>query len=132
MDIKEPITTYDKNIASVYIYLTLILDDLEFDSLTFKRIPVKINEPYISLLDATIKKVLRDIKMVKQIMKELNIKVVFPTEKENDIFWYFEYFVRGYKSEFYFWEAALNNYKNKLLNIYLFTSDIPIDRIKKN
>lgn len=117
---KEPITTEQKNIAAEYIYLTLLLNDLEQDIETFKKVQVKLHEPYISLLDSIIRRVLKDIASVKKQMNDHNIKVVFPKEKGNEDFWYYEYFVNGYKSEFHYLDAALRNHVNRRINRYLF------------
>ncbi|PGT83278.1 hypothetical protein [Bacillus sp. AFS040349] len=119
---KEPITIDQKNIAAEYIYLTILLDDLEKDIETFKKVPVKLQEPYLALLDSKIKKVLTDMAAVKKQMKEEKIKVVFPDKKANEDFWYFDYFVNGYKSEFHFLEAALRNHVNRRMQRYLFGS----------
>ncbi|MBU7595929.1 hypothetical protein [Metabacillus halosaccharovorans] len=103
-----PITKEDKDLAAEFIYLTLLLEHMESDMELFNKIPVKLNDPYVTFMDSIIKVVLKDLVLVKRKMKEKQIKVLDPVNVNED-FMQYEYYVRGYNTVFRFFKPVLKN-----------------------
>jgi hypothetical protein len=104
--LKSIIPDHEEELISEYIHLDYLISTLENDLKTFESSPIKIKEPYILLVEETLKKVRSDLKTVKDKMKKLNIKV-FPKRRVDDMFVEYPYFAHGYQGSNRYWDAAL-------------------------
>ena len=119
-NVKEIITKEDKDIASEFIFLNCLIENIEHDIQVFEKAPVKLNEPYKHLLEQTLKQIRADIKDIRYKMKTLEIKVLDLVPKEVNVdFLEYKYVVRGYEHKFRFLKAALFNHQVRRMNKYL-------------
>jgi hypothetical protein len=120
---KAPIPDHEEELIYEYIHLDYLISTLENDLKTFESSPIKIKEPYILLVEETLKKVRSDLKTVKDKMKNLNIKV-FPKRRVDDMFVEYPYFARGYHGVQRYWDAALIFASSKRMKKYLGQREI--------
>ncbi|MFC0273729.1 hypothetical protein ACFFIX_20290 [Metabacillus herbersteinensis] len=112
------ISEEEKDIATDYILLGILIEQIEDDLKTFHEAPVKLYEPYNNLLESILKEVRRDLTITKAKMKEQGIKVLSGIPINEDFIEY-KYYVRGYNAQFHFFNAALRNYVTKKMGTYL-------------
>jgi hypothetical protein len=103
---KAPISDFEEELISEYIHLSFLIVTLESDLKTIDLVPLKLKIPYVLLIEEKLKKVRSDLKTVKAIMKEFNIKV-FPQRRVDDMFVEYPYFARGNHGVHRYWDAAL-------------------------
>ncbi|MDQ0186307.1 hypothetical protein [Cytobacillus kochii] len=65
----------DRDVLEQAIYLPMIMIILERDLKIIEKSPFRINQPYITLMENTIKKVQRDLKEVKDKLRKENMRV---------------------------------------------------------
>jgi hypothetical protein len=82
---KAPIPDHEEELIFEHIHLDYLISTLESDLKSIESAPIKIKEPYILLVEETLKKVRSDLKAVKEKMKELDIKV-FSQRRVDDMF----------------------------------------------
>jgi hypothetical protein len=114
---KAPIPDHEEELIYEYIHLDYLISTLESDLKSIESAPIKIKEPYILLVEETLKKVRSDLKAVKEKMKELDIKV-FSQRRVDEMFVEYPYFAHGYSGTMKYWDAALRFASTKRLKQY--------------
>jgi hypothetical protein len=121
---RAPISEFEEKLISEYIHLEYLIETLESDLKTISKVPLKIKEPYLLIIEETLKKIRSDLKTVKEKMKELDIKV-FNMRRVDDMFVEYPYFAHGYKGINKYWDAALKFASTKRLQKYFGEMKMP-------
>ena len=100
------------------LYLPMVLTILERDRSIFEKAPFKLKQPYLTLIEETIKAVEKDLKEVKFKMKKDSIKVLKIGQNEN--FTQYVFYYRGYDEQRDFFKPRLRNRTEELLEYYLY------------
>jgi hypothetical protein len=112
------IPDYDRDIIEQAIYLPMTIIVLEKDRLVFEKSPFKLKQPYLNLLEETIKAVQRDLKMVKDKMRRGNMKVEQIGHDES--FTSYAFLYKGYEEQHNYFNPRIRNKVNELLEYYLY------------
>lgn len=107
----------DRDIIESAIYLPMVLTILERDRLVFEQIPVKLKQPYLTLMENTIKAVQKDYKIVKDKMRKGNMKV--QEIARDEAFTNYAFFYKGYEEHHNYFNPAIRNRVSALLEQYL-------------
>jgi hypothetical protein len=121
---KAPIPDHEEELIFEYIHLDFLISTLENDLKSIESAPLKIKEPYLLIIEETLKKIRSDLKTVKEKMKEFDIKV-FPMRRVDDMFVEYPYFAHGYKGINKYWDAALKFASTKQLQKYFGEMKMP-------
>ena len=107
----------DRDIIENAIYLPMVLTVLERDRLVFKKAPFKLNQPYICLVEETIKAVQKDLKIAKDKMRKGNMKV--EQIGHDEAFTMYQFFYKGYDEQHNYFNPRIRNKVNELMEYYL-------------
>ncbi|WP_449539375.1 hypothetical protein [Ferdinandcohnia sp. Marseille-Q9671] len=107
----------DREIFEKAIFLPMVLTILNRDLSAIDSAGFKLKKPYLQLIEHTMKKVQKDLYIVKQRMKQKNMKV---WEKQRDeAFTLFSFIYRGYEEEHNYFNPRIRNEVQQLLESYL-------------
>ncbi|MFY4776357.1 hypothetical protein [Metabacillus sp. RGM 3146] len=73
---KAPIPVAEEDLIYEYIYLVYLITELEENRLSFERLPFKIPEPYVAMIDGILKALRLEAREMKKEMRNLKIKVL--------------------------------------------------------
>ncbi|WP_445505762.1 hypothetical protein [Niallia sp. 03091] len=106
-----------RKIIEQAIYLPLLLSVLEYDrKVTEQTTGFKLKQVYLDLIEHTMLKVQKDLKIIRDKMRMVNMKVV---KGENDgVFTQYNFYYRGYHEVHRYFNANLRNKTEKLLRDY--------------
>lgn len=107
----------DRDIIEQAIYLPMVLTILERDRLIFEKIPVKLKQPYLSLIENTIKTVQAEHKIVKDKMRKGQMKVW--ELKRDDAFTSYAFMYKGYEEHHNNFNHAIRNRVAALMDQYI-------------
>lgn len=99
------------------IYLPMLITVLEQDRSTVERSDFKLNRPYIAIIEAAIKLVLRDLKETKLYMRQNKYRIERGTRDEATTTYTF--FFGGYEQQRRYLNVRLRNRTEELLEMYL-------------
>lgn len=108
----------DRNIMESSFYLPMLLKVLERDRLVIEKTPLKLQGPYLNLIEETIKAVHMDLKKVNQAMRKEKMKV--QELNRDEAFTMFAFFYKGYEEHHNYFNPRLRNKVNELLEHYLY------------
>lgn len=109
----------DRDTLESAIYLPMLLTILERDRLIFEQINVKIKEPYLNLIENTIKAVQADHKVIRDKMRKENMKV---WEVARDkAFTSYAFLYKGYEEHHNYFNPAIRNRVAALMERYINT-----------
>ncbi|MDQ0269916.1 hypothetical protein J2S17_001788 [Cytobacillus purgationiresistens] len=111
----------DRDLIEQAIYLPMIVIILERDLQIIEKAPFKINRPYLTLVENTLKKVQRDLKEVRDKMRKGNMKV--HQISHDDTFTMFSFLYKGYEEQHNYFNPRLRNKCEELLDFYLNKKD---------
>ncbi len=116
-DVMTKISEEHRKIIEQAIYLPLLLSVLEYDrKVTEQTNGFKLRQVYLDLIEHTMLKVQKDLKIIRDKMRMNNIKVV---KGENDgVFTEYNFFYKGYHEVHRYYNANLRNNTEKLLRDY--------------
>ncbi|MFE7064233.1 hypothetical protein ACFVAD_19060 [Sutcliffiella sp. NPDC057660] len=112
------LTEEDKDISAKFIVLGLLVDTLEREKQSIAASTIRMQNPFLELVEVILKKVRMELIETKRIMGKKGIKV-FNREVVNEDFWVYKYLVRGYNSEFRFLKYALKMMMENKMRDYL-------------
>ncbi|MCM3324223.1 hypothetical protein [Cytobacillus kochii] len=107
----------DRNLLEQAIYLPMIIIILERDLKIIEKSPFKIKQPYITLMENTIKNVQRDLKEVKDKLRKENMRVNQIGHDES--FTMYEFHYKGYDEQHSYFNPRIRNKCEELFNFYL-------------
>lgn len=114
---KVPIPDEQEKLIHDYIIYTYLINVLESDLKTIKEANFKIHEPYIKLVEETLRKIRIEVRDMKVEMRKIQMKIEEPFPVNVD-FWQYDYYVRGYYSFKRYWEPAIKMHTTNLLEKY--------------
>lgn len=113
----------DLKLVEQSIYLPLVLSVLEYDRKVTEISPFKIRLVYLNLIENTMLKVQKDLKLINDKMRKLKMKVI--KGKNDGVFTEYNIYYKGYHEEHRFFNANLKNNTQKLLSYYLLKEQHP-------
>lgn len=108
----------DRDIIEQAMYLPMVLAVLEKDRLIFDKAPFKLKQPYLNLIEETIKVVQRELRVVKAKMKNGNMKI--QQIGRNETFTQYMFFYKGYEEQHNYFNPRIRNKVHELLEWYLY------------
>lgn len=106
----------DKDIIEKAIYLPMVLSVLERDLNMINHCPFKLKEPYIHLIESTIKSIQLELAEVKKYMKNNKIKVY--KLKRDRSFTMYAFFYKGYEEHHNYFNPRIRNKVRELMDEY--------------
>ncbi len=100
-----------------YIYLTTLIEVLEHDLQQIKKSNLSMNISYVALLEFTLKRIRKDLAILRKKMSINRIKV-FERKREYEDIYYWEYVCRGFTGQVKRWSPALRSQCNDVLLSY--------------
>jgi hypothetical protein len=104
------------------MYLSMLLSVLECGRLTIEQAPFKLNQPYVNLVEETIKSALKDLKEVKNLLKTGNMRIK-KVGQDND-FTMFLFIYKGYEDQHNYFNPRIRKKVNELQEYYLHKRNI--------
>ncbi|QOK29985.1 hypothetical protein IIE26_26830 (plasmid) [Cytobacillus oceanisediminis] len=108
----------DRDILEKAMYLPMLLTILERDRMVFEKGGFKLKEPYLQLLEETIKAVQRDLKDTKSVMRKGQMRVEQVAKDED--FTMFLFIYKGFEERHNYFNPRIRNKVQELLGHYLF------------
>ena len=108
----------DRDIMEQAIYLPMVLIILNRDLTVIDKSPFKLKQPYLDLLEETMKVIQKELKDVKQYMRQQKLKV--EQINHDDAFTGFLFLYKGYEEHHNYFNPRIRNKVQELLSFYLF------------
>src|SRR5690606_20068526 len=106
-----------RDIIEQAMYLPMLIAVLERDRQLFDKSGFKIKEPYLNLMEETLNAVQRDLKIVKDRMRQENMKV--EQIGHDETFTMYSFFWKGYVEHHNYFNPRIRNKVQELLEYYL-------------
>lgn len=107
----------DRDIMEKAIYLPMVLIILNRDIAVVKNSAFKLKQPYVDLIEETMKEIQRELAEAKQYMKK-NKLAVFET-KRDDAFTMYMFNYKGYEESHNYFNPRIRNKVQELMEAYL-------------
>lgn len=108
----------ERDIIEQAMYLPMVLIVLEKDRLIIDKAPFKLKEPYLNLVEETIRAVQRDLKTVKDKMRKGNMKVL--QIGHDEAFTMYSFFYKGFEEQHNYFNPRIRNKVHELMEYYLY------------
>ncbi|MEH7343552.1 hypothetical protein V7122_06720 [Bacillus sp. JJ1532] len=108
----------DRNIIEQAIYLPMVLTVLNRDLNVINKSPFKLKQPYLNLIEETMKVIQKELKEVKQYMYKNKLKV--EQLKRDEAFTMFIFLYKGYEEQHNYFNPRIRNRVQELLEFYLY------------
>ncbi|WP_080847413.1 hypothetical protein [Cytobacillus gottheilii] len=108
----------DRDIMEQAIYLPMVLTILNRDLQVIQKSPFKLKQPYLNLVEETLKAIQRELAEVKKYMSNNRLKV--EQIKSDDAFTMFMFLYKGYEEHHNYFNPRIRNKVQELLEYYLF------------
>ncbi|MEH7122043.1 hypothetical protein V7127_02240 [Bacillus sp. JJ1773] len=108
----------DRNIIEQAIYLPMVLTVLNRDLNVINKSPFKLKQPYLNLIEETMKVIQKELKDVKQYMYKNKLKV--EQLKRDEAFTMFIFLYKGYEEQHNYFNPRIRNRVQELLEFYLY------------
>ncbi|WP_066295037.1 hypothetical protein [Bacillus sp. FJAT-29937] len=108
----------DRNIIEQAIYLPMVLTVLNRDLTVINKSPFKLKQPYLNLIEETMKVIQKELKEVKQYMYRNKLKV--EQLKRDEAFTMFLFLYKGYEEQHNYFNPRIRNKVQELLEFYLY------------
>lgn len=110
------IPTEERNIMEKAIYLPMVLTVLSRDLQVVKVSPFKLKQPYLLLIDETMKQIQAELKQVSHYMRQHQLKV--EETKRDESFTSFLFLYKGYEEYHNYFNPRIRNKVQELLEYY--------------
>jgi len=107
----------DRNIMEKAIYLPMVLIIFNRDLTIVKSSPFKLKEPYLKLLEETLKVIQKELAEVKHYMKRNNLQVM--ESKRDEAFTMYTFLYKGYEEAHNYFNPRIRNKVQELMEFYL-------------
>ncbi|WP_449622096.1 hypothetical protein [Robertmurraya sp. Marseille-Q9965] len=107
----------DRDIIEKAIYLPMVLTILNRDLTVIHKSPFKLRDPYVNLIEKTMKTIQNELSQVKQYMKKNNLKVF--ELKRDEAFTMYTFLYKGYEEHHNYFNPRIRNKVQELLEFYL-------------
>ncbi|MBS4188808.1 hypothetical protein KHA94_01060 [Bacillus sp. FJAT-49705] len=108
----------DRNIIEQAIYLPMVLTILNRDLIVINKSPFKLKQPYLNLIEETLKIVQKELADVKRYMNRNKFKV--EELKRDEAFTMFMFLYKGYEEHHNYFNPRIRNKVQELLEFYLY------------
>ncbi len=108
----------DRYIMEQAIYLPMLLTVLDRDLLTIKKSSFKLKQPYIDLVEITMKIIHAELRKTKEYMQKHKMKV--EEVKRDEAFTMYLFLYNGYEEYHNYFNPRLRNRVQELLEYYLY------------
>ena len=107
----------DRDIMEQAIYLPMVLTILNRDIEIVSSSPFKLKQPYLDLIEETMKIIQKELKEIKYYMRQQKLKV----EKisHDEAFTGFLFLYKGYEEQHNYFNPRIRNKVQELLSFYL-------------
>lgn len=108
----------ERNIIELAIYLPMVLTVLNRDLVIIDKSPFKLKQPYINLIEETMKVIQTELKEVKGYMYKNKLKV--RQLNRDEAFTMFLFLYKGYEEQHNYFNPRIRNKVQELLEFYLY------------
>lgn len=115
----------DRDILEKAIYLPMVLTVLNKDLKVINHSPFKLKQPYLNLIEQTMKTIQLELAQVKQYMKKNNLKVY--ESNRDDAFTMYTFLYKGYEEQHNYFNPRIRNKVQELMDHYLSYFNRQID-----
>jgi hypothetical protein len=112
------IPSNDRDVLEQAMYLPMVMTVFERDRIVFEKSPFKLKQPYLNLLEESIKVVQRDLKTARDYMRKNKMKV--EEINRDDTFTMFMFLYKGYEEQHNYFNPRIRNKVQELLEYYLY------------
>lgn len=109
----------DRDILEQAMYLPMLLTILERDRIIIDKAGFKLKEPYLQLIEETIKAIQRDLKETRNAMRKGQMKV--EQLARDEAFTMFLFIYKGFEEQHNYFNPRIRNKVQELMNHYLFS-----------
>ncbi|WP_394583202.1 hypothetical protein [Cytobacillus firmus] len=113
----------DRNIMEQAIYLPMVLTVLSRDSIVINKSPFKLKQPYLDLVEETMKVIQSELSEVKRYMNKNQLKV--QEIKRDEAFTMFMFLYKGYEEHHNYFNPRIRNKVQELMIYYLIKKPLP-------
>lgn len=100
------------------IYLPMVLTILNRDLKVIDASPFKLKQPYVNLVDETMRVIQKELRSVKHYMNKEKLSV--QEIKRDEAFTMFMFLYKGYEEQHNYFNPRIRNKVHELLEFYLF------------
>ncbi|WP_174730680.1 hypothetical protein [Mesobacillus harenae] len=112
----------ERNIMEQAIYLPMVLTVLNRDRLIVEKSPFKLKEPYLELIEETMKVIQKELHEAKLFMRQNKLRV--EELKRDESFTMYLFLFKGYEEQHNYFNPRIRNKVQELLKHYLFKRHI--------
>jgi hypothetical protein len=107
----------DRDIMEKAMYLPMVLIILNRDLTVVANSPFKLKQPYLDLIEETMKEIQRELAEVKLYMKMNKLQVI--ETKRDDAFTLYRFIYKGYEENHNYFNPRIRNKVQELMEAYL-------------
>lgn len=108
----------DRNILEQAIYLPMVLTILNRDLAVINKSSFKLPQPYINLIEETMKVIQKELTAIKFYMSKNKLKV--QQLKRDEAFTMFLFLYKGYEEQHNYFNPRIRNKVQELMDYYLY------------
>ncbi|MEK3989164.1 MULTISPECIES: hypothetical protein [Robertmurraya] len=108
----------ERNMIEQAIYLPMVLTVLNRDIQSINKSTIKLKEPYLHLIEETMKIVQKELSEIKRYMSKNKMKVY--QSNHDEAFTMFTFLYKGYEEHHNYFNPRIRNKVQELLEYYLF------------
>jgi len=108
----------DRNIIEQAIYLPMVLTILNRDLAIIQKSPFKLKQPYLQLIEETMRVIQTELANVKRYMNKNTLKV--QELKRDEAFTMFLFLYNGYEEQHNYFNPRIRNRVQELMEYYLY------------
>lgn len=108
----------ERNMIEQAIYLPMVLTVLNRDIQSVNASTIKLKEPYLHLIEETMKVVQKELSEIKRDMSKNKMKVY--QSNQDEAFTMFTFLYKGYEEHHNYFNPRIRNKVQELLEYYLF------------
>lgn len=107
----------DRDVIEKAIYLPIVLTILNKDITNINQGPFKLKQPYINLIEKTMKTIQAELSQVKQYMRKNHLKVY--ELKRDEAFTMYTFLYKGYEEHHNYFNPRIRNKVQELIEFYM-------------
>ncbi|CAG9622974.1 hypothetical protein [Sutcliffiella rhizosphaerae] len=115
------LTKEQLNLFEQAIYLPMLLVVLERDTSIIQTSNIKLKDPYLTLIDQTMRKVQLQLKQIKSDMKKQQMKL--HKLKQDESFTLYAFLFNGYEEHHNYFNPRIRNKVNELLKHFILNDE---------
>ncbi|PLR97697.1 hypothetical protein [Bacillus sp. T33-2] len=108
----------DRNVMEQAIYLPMVLTVLNRDITVIENSPFKLRQPYLNLIEETMKVIQKELASVKRYMKKNQLAV--KQLQRDEAFTMYLFLYHGYEENHNYFNPRIRNKVQELLEHYLY------------